>query len=75
MTAKDLLRHSIEFGHRVARGFMEDLTDADLLVRSVPRANNIAWPLGHSFTSTRRLRRRGMTLGWQLYCRPSAVEN
>ena len=55
MTAKDLLRQSIEFGHRVTRGFVEDLTDADLLVRSVPTANHIAWQLGHSIASTRRL--------------------
>jgi fermentation-respiration switch protein FrsA (DUF1100 family) len=55
MTAKDLLRQSIEFGHRVTRGFVEDLTDAELLVRSVPTANHIAWQLGHSIASTRRL--------------------
>ena len=55
MTAKDLLRQSIEFGHRVTRGFVEDLTDAELLVRSVPKANHIAWQLGHAIVSTRRL--------------------
>ena len=55
MTAKDLLRQLIEYGHRVTRGFVEDLTDADLLVRSVPTANHIAWQLGHTIASTRRL--------------------
>ena len=55
MTAKDLLRQSIEFGHRVTRGFVEDLTDAELLVRSVPGANHIAWQLGHMIGSVRRM--------------------
>jgi len=55
MTAKDLLRQSIEFGYRVTRSFVEDLTDAELLVRSVPTANHIAWQLGHAIASTRRL--------------------
>ena len=55
MTAKDLLRFSIEFGHRVTRSFVEDLTDADLLVRSVPQANHIAWQLGHMIASVRRM--------------------
>ena len=39
----------------MTRGFVEDLTDAELLVRSVPKANHIAWQLGHSIVSTRRL--------------------
>ena len=55
MTAKDLLRQSIEFGYRVTRSFVEDLTDAELLVRSVPTANHIAWQLGHMTASVRRL--------------------
>jgi hypothetical protein len=67
MTAKGILRQSIEFGHRVTWGIVEDLTDAALLLRSVPGASHIAWQLGHSIDSTRRLRsRRGMALGWQL---------
>lgn len=55
MTTKDLLRHSIEFGYRVTLGFVEDLTDAELLVRSVPGANHIAWQLGHMIASVRRM--------------------
>jgi hypothetical protein len=46
-TAKNLLRQSIEMGHFVARAYVEDLTDAELLVRSVPGSNHIAWQLGH----------------------------
>ena len=54
-TAKNLLRQSIEMGHMVARAYVEDLTDAELLVRSVPGANHIAWQLGHIIGSVSRL--------------------
>jgi hypothetical protein len=35
----------------VTRMYIEDLTDRDLLVRSVPGTNHIAWQLGHLATS------------------------
>jgi hypothetical protein len=46
-TAKNLLRQSVEMAHFVTRAYVEDLSDADLLVRSVPGTNHIAWQLGH----------------------------
>ena len=46
-TAKNLLRQSIEMSHFVTRAYVDDLTDAELLVRSVPGSNHIAWQLGH----------------------------
>ena len=52
-TAKNLLRQSIEMGHFVTRAYVEDLTDAELLVRSVPGSNHIAWQLGHIIGSVR----------------------
>jgi hypothetical protein len=52
-TAKNLLRQSVEMGHMVTKAYVEDLTDADLLVRSVPRSNHIAWQLGHMIGATR----------------------
>ena len=52
-TAKNLLRQSIEMGHFVTRAYVEDLTDAELLVRSVPGSNHIAWQLGHLIGSMR----------------------
>jgi hypothetical protein len=52
-TAKNLLRQSIEMGHMVTRAYIEDLTDAELLVRSAPGANHIAWQLGHIIGSAR----------------------
>lgn len=51
-TAKQLLRETIESTHWVVRAYVEDLNDADLLVRCVPGANHIAWQLGHSITAT-----------------------
>jgi hypothetical protein len=52
-TAKNLLRQSIEMGHFVSRAYVEDLTDAELLLRSVPGSNHIAWQLGHMIGSVR----------------------
>ena len=37
----------------VTRAYVEDLTDAELLVRSVPGSNHIAWQLGHMIGSVR----------------------
>ena len=51
--AKNILRQSIEMGHMLTRAYVEDLTDAELLVRSVPGSNHIAWQLGHIIGSVR----------------------
>jgi hypothetical protein len=51
--AKNLLRQSIEMGQMVAQAYVQDLTDAELLVRSVPGSNHIAWQLGHMIGSVR----------------------
>jgi hypothetical protein len=55
MTAKDILRQVVEFGHLVVRFYVSDLTDAELLVRSVPGSNHIAWQMGHLITATRHM--------------------
>lgn len=55
MTAKDLLRQLTEFAHMLARAYVDDLSEADLLVRSVPGSNHIAWQLGHLIAGTRHL--------------------
>jgi len=52
MKAKDVIRDVIEFGHMLVNSYIGDLTDADLLVRSVPGTNHIAWQLGHLISST-----------------------
>jgi hypothetical protein len=51
MTAKDAIRNTINFCHRITLDYVTDLNDAELLVRSVPNANHIAWQLGHLIVS------------------------
>lgn len=51
--AKNILHQSIEMGHMVTRAYVDDLTDAELFVRSVPGSNHIAWQLGHMIGSVR----------------------
>ena len=51
-TAKNLLRLDRD-RPSVTRAYVEDLTDAELLVRSVPGSNHIAWQLGHMIVSVR----------------------
>ena len=55
MNAKDAIRQTVEFGHMVTRYYVDDLSDADLLVRSVPNSNHIAWQLGHLIKSTHEM--------------------
>jgi hypothetical protein len=55
MDAKGVMRNVVEFGHTIAQTYIADLTDAELLVRSVPNANHIAWQLGHLVVSTSHL--------------------
>jgi len=52
MQAKDAMKQVIEFSHLLVRMYVEDLSDQDLLVRSVPGANHIAWQLGHAAVGT-----------------------
>jgi len=47
MTTKDAFKNTIDTCHGVLTAYVDDLTNADLLVRSVPAANHIAWQLGH----------------------------
>jgi hypothetical protein len=49
--AKNLLRQAIESSDMVARAYIQDLSNAELLVRSVPGSNHIAWQLGHAIGS------------------------
>lgn len=55
MTAKDVIRNTINSCHQVAMSYIDDLSDADLLVRSVPKANHIAWQLGHLIVSEQKM--------------------
>jgi hypothetical protein len=66
MNAKDVLRLSVEMSYMVSGAYVNDLDDADLLVRVVPNSNHIAWQLGHLITST-----HGMLQGTG--CSPAAL--
>jgi hypothetical protein len=47
MTAKDVIKQTMELLRPVVTGYLSDLADADLFIRPVPQANHIAWQLGH----------------------------
>jgi uncharacterized damage-inducible protein DinB len=47
MNAREALKTALNGSHHVLTWYLEDLSDADLLVRPVPNANHIAWQLGH----------------------------
>ena len=55
MTAKDAIRQSLQGSQRVLGMLLDDLSDADLLVRPAPNANHIAWQLGHLIATESRL--------------------
>jgi hypothetical protein len=52
MTAKNILKEAVEFGHMLTKAYVGDLSDADLMIRSVPGSNHIAWQMGHMISST-----------------------
>jgi len=51
MTAKDVIKNTLDFCRMVTVEYLKDFSDADLLVRPVPAANHSAWQLGHLITS------------------------
>jgi hypothetical protein len=55
MNAKDVILAVYNNADRVVNAYLADLTDADLLVRPVPRQHHIAWQLGHLILSERRM--------------------
>jgi hypothetical protein len=55
MRAKDVIHSSLDFSERVINAYINDLDDADLLVRPVVGANHIAWQLGHLILTERNV--------------------
>ncbi len=55
MTPKDLIKNTIGMCHEVLTTYLSDLSDADLMVRVTPEANNIAWQLGHLIASEHQM--------------------
>jgi hypothetical protein len=47
MTPQQAIKLCIECSDMITKMYLEDLTDAEILVRAVPGTNHIAWQLGH----------------------------
>jgi hypothetical protein len=55
MQAKDAIKTTLTSTQNMVAMYLGDLSDADLLVRPVPKANHIAWQLGHLIKSEHEL--------------------
>jgi len=51
MNGKDAIQSSLRSTQQLVGWYLDDLSDADLLTRTSPTANHIAWQLGHLITS------------------------
>lgn len=51
MTGKDAIRYQLKSNYDFLKMYLGDLSDADILERAVPKANHIAWQLGHLIKS------------------------
>src|SRR6059058_2703073 len=51
MNAKDAIKLSIDSGRMISLGYLEDLTDQELLHRPAKGANHINWQVGHLIQS------------------------
>jgi uncharacterized damage-inducible protein DinB len=47
MSAKDIIRHTLNMSDQIVNTYLNDLSDADLRIRPVDGMNTIAWQLGH----------------------------
>jgi uncharacterized damage-inducible protein DinB len=50
---KDVISGQLKFADMLIQGYVGDLNNADLLVRSVPGSNHIAWQIGHLLSSAK----------------------
>lgn len=55
MNAIGAIQTSLKSTKNVLNMYLGDLADADLLVRPAPKANHIAWQLGHLIASEHRM--------------------
>ncbi len=55
MSLKNHIRWQIEQCHWITMGYVQDLTDTEILLRAVPGMNHIAWQLGHLISSSKRM--------------------
>jgi uncharacterized damage-inducible protein DinB len=55
MGPKDVIRNVAQTTDVVLKAYLQDLSDADLLMRPAPNANHIAWQLGHLINAEQEL--------------------
>jgi hypothetical protein len=55
MNANEAIRFPIESGAHIAKQYIDDLTDAELLHRPAPKANHINWQLGHLIAAEHKM--------------------
>ncbi|MBV8266525.1 MAG: DinB family protein [Planctomycetaceae bacterium] len=55
MNAKAVIRQTYTMNEQIIDAYLNDLSDADLRLRSVGGMNPIAWQLGHPISSERRM--------------------
>jgi hypothetical protein len=55
MSLKTQVRWIVEQCYWINNMYVQDLTDADLMLRPVPGMNHMAWQLGHLISSTQRM--------------------
>lgn len=55
MNAKDAIKTALLGTQNMVPMYLNDLSDADILVRPVPNANHIAWQMGHLIQSEHAL--------------------
>jgi uncharacterized damage-inducible protein DinB len=53
MNSREAIRLNLDQAENIAKMYLGDLSDADLLVRPVPGCNHIAWQLGHLIEAER----------------------
>lgn len=58
MNAKEVLKITLNTSMRVLKMYLEDLSDSDLLLRTTPNANHVAWQIGHLIVSEANIPRQ-----------------
>jgi hypothetical protein len=53
MPARDIIRQTLDSSDMILKRYIDDLNDADLLVRPAEGMNHIAWQLGHLIVAER----------------------
>jgi hypothetical protein len=71
MTGKDAMTYWLKSTKDMLSMFLAELSDADLQVRPVPEANNIAWQIGHLIASESAL---GAEMGYKYPPIPPVIQ-